>query len=269
MGNFVHAEQQGAVVRLTLDRSDSRNAIADIAACDDLVEAIDAIQADPQVRCVVLTGAGASFCAGGDLKTLRSRRPENIGAQASPADTRGNYRRGVQRAVRALWEVEVPMIAAVNGHAIGLGCDLACLCDLRLASDAAVFASSFVSVGLIPGDGGAWLLPRAIGYARAAQLLYTGDRIDANTALQWGLVSEVVAADDLLARAHGLAERIASQPPQALRMAKRLLREGQQQSLGGILELSAAFQALAHETEDHAEAVDAFTTRRQPKFTGR
>lgn len=269
MGDFVRVEREGRVATLCFNRPEARNAIADIAACDDLADAVEAVQRDSAISCVVLTGAGESFCAGGDMKTLRSRRPENIGAQVSAADTRSNYRRGVQRAIRALWEIEVPMIAAVNGHAIGLGCDLACICDLRIASEKAIFASSFVSVGLIPGDGGAWLLPRVVGYSRAAQLLYTGQRIDAFTALEWGMVSETVGAEELMPRAFELAQQIASQPPQALRMAKRLLREGQQQNLSGILELSAAFQALAHESEDHAEAIEAFSNKRKPNFTGR
>lgn len=161
------------------------------------------------------------------------------------------------------------MIAAVNGHAIGLGCDLACLCDIRIAADGARFASSFINVGIIPGDGGAWILPRAVGLSKAAEMIFTGDAIGAQEALACGLVSQVVSAEALLASARVLAEKIASRPAKALRLAKRLLREGQQQRLSDILELSAAYQALAHETADYHEAVEAFVGKRPPLFTGR
>jgi enoyl-CoA hydratase/carnithine racemase len=191
-----------------------------------------------------------------------------IGRLDSPAATRANYRRGVQRVIRALWELEVPSVAAVNGHAIGLGCDLACLCDMRIASEAARFASTFIDVGLVPGDGGAWILPRIVGSSKAAQMIFTGETLDAPQALACGLVSQVVPAAQLLPAARELAQRIAAKPAQALRLAKRLVREGQQQRLSDVLELSAAYQALAHETRDHQEALDAFVEKRKPRFQG-
>jgi 2-(1,2-epoxy-1,2-dihydrophenyl)acetyl-CoA isomerase len=150
------------------------------------------------------------------------------------------------------------MVAAVNGHAIGLGLDLACLCDIRLAADSAKFASSFIKVSIVPGDGGAWILARIIGLSRASEMILTGDTIDTRTAESIGLVSRVVPGEQLLNEAHAVARRIAVNPAKALRLAKRLLREGQQQRLSDVLELSAAFQALAHETKDHEEAVAAF-----------
>jgi 2-(1,2-epoxy-1,2-dihydrophenyl)acetyl-CoA isomerase len=161
------------------------------------------------------------------------------------------------------------MIAAINGHAVGLGLDLACFCDIRLCSGNALFAASFIKVGIVPGDGGAWILPRAIGLSKAAELLFTGDTIDAAAALSMGLVSSVVPLSLLMSRANELAARITSNPAKALRLAKRLLREGQQQRLSDVLELSAAFQALAHETQDHHEALDALLEKRPPQFTGR
>lgn len=265
--SFIRYEQRGRVVHLTLDRPQSRNAIATQADCDDLVAAFRRAQDAAGVSCAVLTGSGSAFCAGGDLKAMKAR--SGIGALDSPVATRANYRRGVQSVIRALWDCEVPMIAAVNGPAIGLGCDLASACDLRIASTSARFASSFISVGLVPGDGGAWILPRAIGLAKASEMIFTGEMLDAAQALSFGLVSRVVADDRLLDEAQILAERIASRPAKALRLTKRLLRESQHQRLSDILELSAAYQALAHETEDHREAVDAFTEKRSPVFTGR
>jgi enoyl-CoA hydratase/carnithine racemase len=185
-----------------------------------------------------------------------------------PDSTRANYQRGVQRVIRALMDVEVPMIAAVNGHAIGLGCDLALTCDIRIAAESAQFACSFIKVGLIPGDGGAWLLQRAVGYSKAAELFLTGDRFDAASAKAFGLVSDVIPDAELLDRAMAIADRITCNPPRALRLTKRLLREAQHSRLSDILELSSAYQAIAHETADNKEAIDAFVEKRAPRFTG-
>jgi 2-(1,2-epoxy-1,2-dihydrophenyl)acetyl-CoA isomerase len=191
-----------------------------------------------------------------------------IGVLEQPDSTRANYRKGVQRVIRALMDCEIPMIAAINGHAIGLGCDLACTCDIRIASESAQFACSFIKVGIVPGDGGAWILQRILGYSRAAELFLTGDRFDAALAKEYGLVSAVVPDAELLDHAIAIAERIICNPPRALRLTKRLLREAQHSRLSDILELSAAYQAIAHETGDNKEAIDAFVAKRAPVFTG-
>jgi enoyl-CoA hydratase/carnithine racemase len=149
-----------------------------------------------------------------------------------------------------------------------LGLDIGVLCDIRIAGASAKMASSFVKVGIIPGDGGAWILTNAIGATHAAELVLTGDTIDAEEAKRIGLVTRVVADDKLMDEARALAERVAVNPPRTVRLAKRLLREAQHTRLHDVLELSAAFQALAHETPDHREAVNAFTEKRTPKFTG-
>ena len=169
----------------------------------------------------------------------------------------------------SLYELEVPTIAAVNGAAVGAGLDLACMCDIRIASDKARFAESFVKVGIIPGDGGAWLLPRVVGASKAAELCFTGDMIDAAEAERIGLVSKVVPHDGLMEAAQELANRIAQNPGNALRLTKRLLREGATSTLPQLLQLSAAFQAIIHETEDHREAVLSFLEKRPPVFTDR
>ncbi len=264
---FVRYEQDGKVVTLTMNRAAARNAIGTHQDCDDLVDALNRAQEDAGVSCIILTGDGSAFSAGGDLKAMKART--GIGPASKPDGTRANYRRGVQRIMTSLWNCEVPMIAAINGHAIGLGLDLACICDIRIAADSARFASSFIKVGIVPGDGGAWILPRAVGLSKASEMIFTGDMMDAAEALRIGLVSSVVPAAELLGAARALAARIVVNPARVLRLAKRLVREGQQQRLSDVLELSAAFQALAHETEDHAEAVDAMLSKRDPKFTGR
>jgi 2-(1,2-epoxy-1,2-dihydrophenyl)acetyl-CoA isomerase len=165
-------------------------------------------------------------------------------------------------------DCEIPMIAAINGHAIGLGLDLACLCDIRVAADTAKMAASFIKVGLVPGDGGAWSLQRILGYSLAAELFLTGRTFDADYARGIGLVGQVVPPADLLPTAIGIAQEIAQNPPRALRLTKKLLREAQHGRAHDVLELSAAYQAIAHETADHAEAVAAILDKRAPRFTG-
>lgn len=266
MTDFVVYEKSERIVTLTLNRPQERNAIGTHEACEELVQAVRKANADPEVSCLILTGEGTAFCAGGNVKKMLDR--DGISRQDTPAATRENYKRGIQRIPLALWESEVPTLAAVNGPAMGAGCDLACMCDIRIASDRAQFAESFIKVGLVPGDGGAWFLPRIVGWSKAAELTYTGDSIDAGEALRIGLVSKVVPHENLMASARELASRIAAQPPNALRMSKRLLRESQHTRLAELLELSAALQALAHETRDHVEAVTAFIEKRPPRFSG-
>jgi 2-(1,2-epoxy-1,2-dihydrophenyl)acetyl-CoA isomerase len=264
--SFVRYEKTNSVVILSFDRPEVRNAIGSHQDCQDTLEALRRAQYDPSVSFIILTGSGTAFSAGGNLKAMQSR--SGIGPLATPEQTRANYRRGVQSVTEALWNCEVPIVAAVNGHALGLGLDLACLCDVRICSDNARFASSFIKLGIVPGDGGAWILPRIVGLSKASELILTGDTFDAAAALSMGLVSKITAADRLMPEALDLANRIVSNPAKALRLAKRLIREGQQQRLSDLLELSAAFQALAHETRDHAEAVDAFLEKRTPNFSG-
>jgi enoyl-CoA hydratase/carnithine racemase len=258
--------QDGHVVTLTLNMPELRNPITDPDLCAALIDAMERIERDQSVRCAILTGAGKAFSTGGNLKHMKEKS-SIFGGDAITA--KDGYRAGIQRAAKAIWDCEVPLIAAVNGPAYGAGCDLTCMCDIRIASTAATFAENFVRVGIISGDGGAWLLPRQIGLARAAEMTFTGDPVDAETALAWGLVSRVVAPDELMPAARALAERIAINPPRHLRMAKRLLREGLTARLDSLLELAAAYQGACHQTGDHAEVVDALLEKRAPVFTGR
>jgi 2-(1,2-epoxy-1,2-dihydrophenyl)acetyl-CoA isomerase len=266
MGDFVEVERLEGVAILRLNRPESLNAVATHEDCLDLVAAVESLTDDRSISAAVLTGTGRAFSAGGNLKAMQQRN--GIGPLDQPDSTRHNYRRGVQQITRALMASEVPLIAAVNGHAIGLGCDLACLCDIRLAAESANFAASFIKVGIVPGDGGAWSLQKVVGYSRAAEMFFTGDRYSAEEALSFGLVSRVVPDDSLIDEAIAMARKIAANPARALRLTKRLLREAQTQRMSEILELSAAFQALAHETADHQEAVSAFLEKRTPTFTG-
>ena len=263
MSEFLLYAQHGGIVTLTMNQPDIRNVLTGNTASAEFVDACARIGADSSVKVVIITGAGPVFSAGGNVKDMRRFFDEDI----APAAIREEYRQGIQQIPLALYNLDVPTIAAVNGPAIGAGCDLACMCDIRIASENATFAESFIRVGIVPGDGGAWLLPRVVGMSKAAEMTFTGDAIDASDALACGLVSRVVPHDKLMEEASTLAARIARNPGPTMRMTKRLLREGQHVKLDTLLELSAGFQAIAHKTPQHKEAVMAFIEKRKPNFT--
>lgn len=265
MAELLTLDIDGPIAVLTINRPDAMNALGEPGDGDAFVAACAAINANRMIRCTILTGAGRAFSAGGNVKAMQAREGAFAGA---PYEVAQGYRTNIHRIARALYGLETPLIAAVNGPAIGLGNDVACFADIRIASETAKFGVTFLKLGLIPGDGGAWLLPRTIGMSRAAELLFTGDVIDARTAADWGLVSRVVPNDTLMREARVLAERIAQQPPQSLRLTKLLLRQGQTASYDTILEMSAAAQALMHHTADHQEGVAAILEKRAPSFQG-
>jgi 2-(1,2-epoxy-1,2-dihydrophenyl)acetyl-CoA isomerase len=258
-------ERDGHVLIATLDDPSTRNALYGNDLFSDFEALVTSANADLSVRAVILTGAGSAFSSGGNIREMHDKTGMFGGA---PHEIAQNYKDGIQRIPRALMAMDVPLIAAVNGPAIGAGCDLACMCDVRIASTRATFAESFVRVGIVAGDGGSWLLPRLIGYARAAEMAFTGEAIDAKQGFSIGLVSKVVPHEKLMESALDLAGRIAANPPHVLRWSKRLLREAQHERLDTILDMAASYQALAHQTSDHAEAVAALLEKRTPGFTG-
>ena len=266
MSDPVLYEQDGHVVTITMNRPETRNPISEAGMVDGIVNALERLNRDSSVRCAILTGAGSAFSSGGDLKKMHEALGERA---ANPTETQRYYSEGIQRIPLAFQKLEVPVIAAVNGPAIGAGNDLTCMCDIRIAAESARFAESFVKVGIIPGDGGAWLLPRVVGYSKACEMAFTGDALNAQEALACGLVSKVVPDAELMSAARALAARIAGNPAKAVRMTKRLMVQSQGMTLAAILEMSAAMQALAHTTEDHKEAVTAFLEKRKPVFSGR
>lgn len=252
---FLREERRGAVTILTMDGPGDRNAISSDAQCQEFVDACRRINADREVKAVILTGRDPAFCSGGNVKHMHSLE----GFMAGPIEqVAEGYRATLQQMAQALHGLEVPLIAAVNGPAIGAGLDIACMCDIRIASEQARFAEAFVRLGLISGVGGAWFLPRAVGASRAAELSFTARVFDAHQALEYGLVSEVLPADRLMTRTMSLAEEIARHPATALRFCKRLLRMAEGADLRSTLDATAALQAIAHQTPDHHAAVDRF-----------
>lgn len=256
----------GRIATLTLNRDDVRNELTGTCLVDDIVRTAEWINSDESISVLILTGAGQAFSAGGNVKHMRQREGTFAGTVYA---VQQQYRAGIQRMALALHKLEVPSIAAVNGAAIGAGFDLACLCDMRIAAADARMGETFVNLGIIPGDGGAWLLQRVVGYQRAAELSFTGRVFDADEALAMGLVLSVTEPAYLLTAANDLAMKIAEKPPQALRLTKRLMKLAQRQELPDFLELCAVFQGVCHNTGDHLESVAAFLEKRAPKFQGK
>lgn len=254
------------IAMVRLNRPESLNAFSDGEMIDGFLSVLDRIGSSDAIRAVVLTGEGRAFSAGGNVKHMRDRTDMFEGG---PAKIREAYRRGIQRVPKAFYGLDVPVVAAVNGPAFGAGLDLVCMCDIRIASDNATFGTPFVKIGIAPGDGAAWFLSRLVGMSNAAEMLLTGDPIDAARAKEMGLISDVLGGDELLMRARDIARRIAANSPQAVRMTKRLLREAPLQTLETHLELCASYNAIAHSTDDHFEALDAFFTKRGGNYRNR
>ena len=265
MSDPILYERVGAVAVLTLNSPETRNALNGEACYAAFETLFEQLNQDMGVRAAVLTGAGSAFCSGGNVADMRDKKGMFAG---TPEQVAENYRLGIQRIPRAFVKLQVPIIAAVNGPAIGAGNDLACMCDIRIASTAAKFAESFVKVGIIPGDGGCWFLPQVVGYAKAAEMIYTGETLDAAEALRIGLVSAISEPEHLLADALALAQRMAVNPPGVLRWSKQLLQRAQTSTLDEALTAAGRFQGLAHQTADHAEALHAFFEKRPPIFKG-
>ncbi len=264
MSQSVEYQQQGRIVHLLLNRPDTRNALsADVI--DELVSGLNRANDDAGVSCVIISGAGKGFSSGGNLDEIKAMTTTQ---NMSDAELKAWYTEGIQKIPLTIQSVDVVTIAAVHGHAIGAGCDLTAMCDLRVAADTASFAESFLRVGLIPGDGGAWFLPRVVGLARAKEMLFTANPVKADKALDWGLVSEVVSEDKLIATAMTMAENIANLPPQALRKAKQLIRKSETLPLAESLDMAAAMQAQLQQLNDHHEAIDSIREKRKPVFTG-
>lgn len=266
MNEWLKFEKEGHIVTLTMNRPEIRNPLGESDDVKNFEEASSLINNDRDVRCVILTGVGAAFSAGGNVKNMKEKKGNFSGSSVA---LRERYRYGIHRIVRSVWNIEVPVIAAVNGAAVGLGNDVACLADIRIASKNARFGVTFLKIGLIPGDGGAWLLPKIIGLSMASELLFTGKLINADQAKECGLISKVFEESELMIEANNLAQSIVKQPPDALRMSKKLLREGMISNFETILEMSANMQALMHLTEDHQEAITAFFEKRDGDFKGK
>jgi len=256
---FVRVEVEDGVATLTLNRPDSLNAV-NTAMHRELEELFLDVQRDRQVKAVVLTGAGRAFCAGGDVKDMAEEKEDR------PA---GIFDSGARQLAMNLLSIEKPVIAAVNGVAVGLGATLALLCDVVFMADTARIGDPHVKVGLVPGDGGAVIWPLLVGPARAKEYLMTGDLLPAQEAERIGLVNHVVPADRVLAEAQALASRLAKGATLAIRLAKVSVQRAVVRAMLDTLDTSLALEAITGYSQDHAEAVKAFAEKREPRFQGR
>jgi enoyl-CoA hydratase/carnithine racemase len=262
MGRVIRSHTRFAmrngVAVLTLARPETRNAITGEEMLIEMIGAIDEASADPATAVLIIEAEGPAFSAGGNVKDMAERKGLFAG---SPEEINEGYRVSIQRLTSAVLTTDLVTIAAVNGPAVGAGFDLVLGCDLRLGSTAARFAHTFIDLGIIPGDGGAWLLPRVVGWQRAADLSFTGRTVGAEEAIALGILLEVVEPERLSAAVLELAAQIAAKPTHSVRLTKRLLRHSRQMDLAGFLDLSAAYQAISHHTPAHATAVDNFVDR--------
>jgi enoyl-CoA hydratase/carnithine racemase len=261
----LRVDADGALLWITLNRPDYSNAFSD-AMITDLCRLLGDADRDDDIRVIILTGAGKSFCAGGDVKAMEDRTGMFAG---EPDELRRRYIRGIQQIPRTIEALHTPLVAMVNGPAIGAGCDLACMCDIRVGSRHARFGETFAKLALVPGDGGTFFLQRIVGYPRAMELSLTGRIVEADEALDIGMLNYQVAAEALREETEKLARSIAANSPVAVSMIKRAIRQARTAEIEGHLDLLAAYQGITQRTEDHFEGIRAMKEKRAPGFKGR
>lgn len=265
--NFSHLQIQhdGHLLWLTLNNPEQSNAIS-FDMIDSLTRVLKHADFDANIRVIILKGAGVNFCAGGDIKAMQ----EQSGMFAGEGnELRMRYIHGIQQIPKIIEDLSTPLIAMVNGAAIGAGCDLAMMCDLRIGTAKSKFGETFVKLGLVPGDGGTFFLQRVIGYAKAMQMSLTGDVISGEDALNWGLLNIFCPEDGLENETKKLAEKIAGNAPVAVQMTKKAMKMAYLTDLATILDLSAAYQGIAQRTHDHTAALEAIGKKQTPFFSGK
>jgi 2-(1,2-epoxy-1,2-dihydrophenyl)acetyl-CoA isomerase len=258
-------KKDGALLWVTLNRPEQSNAFTD-AFVADLCWVLQQADWDDEVRVIILTGAGKAFCSGGDLDAMEEQTGMFAG---DPEELRRRYVKGIQQIPIAMEATATPIVAMVNGAAIGGGCDIACMCDIRIGCQYTLFGETFAKLGVVPGDGGTFSLQRVVGYAKAMELSLTAKIIDAGEALKIGLLNHLVDKSELRSKTEELAKVIAANSPIAIPMIKKAIRQARTAELAGHLELLAAYQGIAQRTDDHLEGVRALKGKRTPKFKGR
>ena len=256
------------IAKLTLARPDKRNALND-QTMDELGDALEDVEANDSMRVLIITGEGASFCAGGDIEALPNGSEPGAWASDNPDDVRRSFKRA-QRFMLCLQRMEKPVIAMVNGTAVGAGFDLACACDLRVGSPLARFMVAYIRIGLFPGFGGTWLYPRMLGsIGKAAEMLFTGDFLEAEEAHRLGFLNKLVPEEELEAVTMEMARKIASGPPIAMRLSKLMLYKGLEFDLDTAMRMAAAAETITLTSQDHLEGTAAMRESRRPAYEGR
>lgn len=254
-----------SILWIGLDNPTQSNAIS-IEMTNSLTGLLKHADFDPTVRAMVIYGEGSAFCAGGDVKAMENKTGMFSGESN---ELRMRYIHGIQQIPKCIEDLSKPLIAMVNGPAIGAGCDLAMMCDLRIGTIKSKFGETFVKLGLVPGDGGTFFLQRVIGFSKAMQMSLTGDIVSGEEALKWGLLNYFVSEQDLESEAQKLAEKITANGPVAVQMTKKAMKMAYLNDLATILDLSAAYQGIAQRTADHFLALEAMKNKETPKFLGR
>ena len=248
------------IATITLNRPDKMNAFT-LTMIDEWVEALRDCQADPKTKVVVVTGAGKAFCSGGDVGNMGR-------GGVVPRDRKNFLWEHVHQVALTIETMDKPVIAALNGLAIGAGLDMALMCDIRFAADTAKFSEGYVKVGLMPGDGGTYFLPRLVGVAKALELCLSGESIDADEALRIGMVNRVFSSEKLMDETYAYAAKIAKGPSVAIGMTRRAIYQNSRMDLRSALDMVSSHMAVIQFTDDHQEGVAAFRERRQPNFKG-
>jgi enoyl-CoA hydratase/carnithine racemase len=257
-------KKENHIATLTMNRPDKMNALTRKMLLE-MVDAVADVAQDKEVRVMILTGAGKVFCSGADL----SGGGWEAGLAGTPNELNYNIRTSYQKVSLGMQSMDKPTIAMVNGAAVGAGCDFAFACDMRVGTERSKFRNSFVKVGLIPGGGGAWFYTRLLGLGRGLEFMFTGDFMEAEEALRLGVLNKLVAGDKLESATMELAKKIASNPPLAVQMSKKLAYRALDVDLATALEMAAPCQALALSSEDHHEGVAAFMEKRDGNFKGK
>lgn len=257
-------KNQPHVLWATLNNPDQRNAIT-TSMIDSLVEVLNFANFDRNIRAVVLTGKGKHFCAGGDIKAMEEKNGMFAGNSSELA---ARYQAGIQRIPQTIENLSVPIIALVQGAAIGAGCDLAMMCDLRVGTHTTQFGETFTRMGLVPGDGGTFFLQRVVGYAKAMEMFLTNKMLEGKRAQEYGLLNFYFDEDKIQDGIIQLLEDITSKSPVAQRLTKKAMKVSYLHDLQTSLEMLAAFQGISQRTSDHFEALKSFREKRSPHFLG-
>ena len=264
---LLEKDTENYIARLTLNRPEKRNALND-QTMDELGDALEDVESDDLVRVLIITGAGRSFCAGGDLEALPGGSEPGAWASQNVDDIRRSFQR-VQRFMLCLQRMEKPVIAMINGSAVGAGFDIACACDIRIGTPQARFMVAYVRIGLFPGFGGTWLYPRMLGsIGKAAEMLFTGDFLEAEEAHRLGFLNKLVSEEDLESAASETAKKIAAGPPIAIRLSKLMLYKGLEFDLDTAMRMAAAAETITLTSKDHLEGTSAIRESRKPVYGG-
>ncbi len=256
---------KGSQLWITLNNPEQSNAIS-YEMTESLISVLKYADFDPQVRVIVITGEGKNFCAGGDVKAMENKTGM---FQGESNELRMRYMSGIQQIPKCIEDLSTPVIAMLNGAAIGAGCDLAMMCDLRIGTASSKFGETFVKLGLVPGDGGSFFLQRVIGFSKAMQMSLTGDLVVGEEAYRWGLLNYFVNETDLVSETEKLADKIVGNAPVAVQMTKKTMKQAYLNDLHSVLDLAAAYQGITQRTADHFEALQAIKDKKTPAFQGK